>query len=589
MAEGETLQDANSDENLLLEDLESYWDELSARLTVSRMVSDSIIRGTVNAISQEAAESISSKEEEIARLMARLQVYESGGVTNGEPELKSSSVSQFRSGCLLSGLQIDAETHLQILTIGVKAMRCSNSCGTTSLSSEEFNVLNQGVDSNVLMKMDEAVDALRVLLRSLCEQPGGRISLLEDALLEQQSQWDFERELGSIVLRNFLRDLKEERRTRLCTETSISEIQNEHRLEKTIWLMDSIQELDSISKSILSAKPGHALASGAQKTFQEGDLSNRKGNLSWNNHIISSSHREGDGLISTMDSDDGITEVAGSPLALQLPKEEELVSYYRNEINRIKRQLESSLHEKTEELFRLKREFLREKGSLWRKRDEDVNNLKKKFPDIILKLDKVPLEIQEHFTDQGGHDERRLGRVPPTVALMHEKEITTSLEVRNLEKLKKEILSLLQSVEKKCKFFSGVESRLDEQKGRLDRVLDEFNLLMSRAHGQQDLMSLGARLDEALHQIHEHDAKLCELNQKLVGVSNDLKEAEKEKANLREIIRDNERQMVSAAERANEQGRQMESIIKFVQESSESVAEFQSSVLANIQIRTSRF
>ncbi|CAA6671796.1 unnamed protein product [Spirodela intermedia] len=560
MAEGKTLQDVSSDENLLLEDLESYWDELSARLTVSRMVSDSIIRGMVNAISQEAAESISSKEEEIARLMARLQVYESGRLTDGKPELKSSPVSQFRSGCLLSGcLQIDAEAHLQILKIGIKAMRCSNSCGTTSLSSNEFNVLNQGVNPKVLMKMDEAVDALRVLLPRLCEHPGGKISLLEDALLEQQSQWDFERELGSIVLGNFLRDLQEERRIRLCRQTSISDIQNEHRLENIILLMGSIQELDSISKSILR------------------DISKRKGNLSWNNHGISSSHREGDGLTSTMDSENGIAEIAGSPLAPQITKDE-LVSYYRNEINRIKRQLESSLHEKTEELFRLKREFLREKGSFYRKRDEDVNTLKNKFPDIILKLDKIPLEIEEHFTDQAGRDEHRLGRVSPTAALMHEEEITTSSE----------ILSLLESLEKKSKFLSEVESRLDEQKGRLDRVLDEFNLLMNRACEQEKLMSLGARLDEALHQIHEHDAKLRELNQKLVGVSNDLKEAEKEKANLREIIRNNERKMVSAAERADAQGGQMESIIKFVQESSESVAEFQSSVLANIQITNSR-
>ncbi|CAA7408921.1 unnamed protein product [Spirodela intermedia] len=588
MAEGKTLQDVSSDENLLLEDLESYWDELSARLTVSRMVSDSIIRGMVNAISQEAAESISSKEEEIARLMARLQVYESGRLTDGKPELKSSPVSQFRSGCLLSGcLQIDAETHLQILKIGIKAMRCSNSCGTTSLSSDEFNVLDQGVNPKVLMKMDEAVDALRVLLPRLCEHPGGKISLLEDALLEQQSQWDFERELGSIVLGNFLRDLQEERRIRLCRQTSISDIQNEHRLENIILLMGSIQELDSISKSILSAKPERSHARGAHKAFQKGDISKRKGNLSWNNHGISSSHREGDGLTSTMDSENGIAEIAGSPLAPQITKDE-LVSYYRNEINRIKRQLESSLHEKTEELFRLKREFLREKGSFYRKRDEDVNTLKNKFPDIILKLDKIPLEIEEHFTDQAGRDEHRLGRVSPTAALMHEEEITTSSEVRNLEKLKQEILSLLESLEKKSKFFSEVESRLDEQKGRLDRVLDEFNLLMNRACEQEKLMSLGARLDEALHQIHEHDAKLRELNQKLVGVSNDLKEAEKEKANLREIIRNNERKMVSAAERADAQGGQMESIIKFVQESSESVAEFQSSVLANIQITNSR-
>lgn len=69
----------NTSDNVLdsefLNDMDSYLDDLSARLIVSRMVSDSTIKGIVGAVQEEATEKIASKELEIALLNEKLNRY----------------------------------------------------------------------------------------------------------------------------------------------------------------------------------------------------------------------------------------------------------------------------------------------------------------------------------------------------------------------------------------------------------------------------------------------------------------------------------------------------------------------------------
>mgnify|MGYP004709145393 FL=1 len=59
---GENLEDE------LLVDLDTYLDDIDDRLMISRMVSDSVIKGMVNAVEQEAAEKIAAKELKVANM-----------------------------------------------------------------------------------------------------------------------------------------------------------------------------------------------------------------------------------------------------------------------------------------------------------------------------------------------------------------------------------------------------------------------------------------------------------------------------------------------------------------------------------------
>lgn len=56
----------------LLEDLDSYLEDINDQLTISRMVNDSVTKGIVKAVQQMAAEEITAKEMEVAILKEKL-------------------------------------------------------------------------------------------------------------------------------------------------------------------------------------------------------------------------------------------------------------------------------------------------------------------------------------------------------------------------------------------------------------------------------------------------------------------------------------------------------------------------------------
>ncbi|KAJ6894964.1 hypothetical protein NC652_028642 [Populus alba x Populus x berolinensis] len=66
----------------LLKDVDLCWEDIEDRLTVSRMVSDSVIKGMVSAVEQEAMQKIAQKELELARLKEELHLYHLGADEN---------------------------------------------------------------------------------------------------------------------------------------------------------------------------------------------------------------------------------------------------------------------------------------------------------------------------------------------------------------------------------------------------------------------------------------------------------------------------------------------------------------------------
>uniref|UniRef100_A0A1D1ZGW9 WPP domain-associated protein n=1 Tax=Anthurium amnicola TaxID=1678845 RepID=A0A1D1ZGW9_9ARAE len=412
--------DSANDENILLKDLDSYWDDLNTRLTVSRMVSDSVIRGMVNAIVQEAAEKISSLEAEVKKLNARLRLYESDTLANHKSELipvqlsPKSQVQSSYSVCStdnimhLHNAMIVAENHLQMLKNEIASMQSSNSCGMTNPNSENFGVLNKGNGLDPLTKMDEGIDAFGTLLATMCEYTGKVISSLKDSFYEQQWQCEIEKMVDTIILQNFMGELQVDFKKKLSSKSSPFDIQNKHQLKKADELSSLRQELDSISKSIFGAEPEHSFTHDFHETFEDGDNTKMKDDLPHrgleNNPVTDTSHMEENGIPFVEKSEIITPEVADSSLIFRMPKED-LINYYKAEINKVKRQSESSLHEKTEELFRLKREFLKEKGSLQCKKEKSFEAPKKKFLEIIVKLDKILFETEKFFMVQGDHDQ----------------------------------------------------------------------------------------------------------------------------------------------------------------------------------------
>ncbi|PPR94888.1 hypothetical protein GOBAR_AA25784 [Gossypium barbadense] len=79
---GDPIKDSGELDVDFLNEFDLYVEDIKDGLVVSRMVNDSIIRGMVNAVEQEAADRIAQKELELVRLKEMLKSYHVGSDEN---------------------------------------------------------------------------------------------------------------------------------------------------------------------------------------------------------------------------------------------------------------------------------------------------------------------------------------------------------------------------------------------------------------------------------------------------------------------------------------------------------------------------
>ncbi|GKV09518.1 hypothetical protein SLEP1_g21004 [Rubroshorea leprosula] len=153
------------------------------------------------------------------------------------------------------------------------------------------------------------------------------------------------------------------------------------------------QELDAISKYLSNHEVGQLSPHGSLDFDEELSSSKRIDHLqrkvSGNLFSTSTSLRQGNGK-----HEESVITVPENVDAAQLKhlSREELVSYFKNEMAKMKRNHDYKVQEMTEDYYSLKREFLnlKERGpSLPLRKDKDFDILRKKIPEVILKLDNI--------------------------------------------------------------------------------------------------------------------------------------------------------------------------------------------------------
>ncbi|KAG0451177.1 hypothetical protein HPP92_026552 [Vanilla planifolia] len=154
------------------------------------------------------------------------------------------------------------------------------------------------------------------------------------------------------------------------------------------------QSLDDISKSLISLEPGFVFPHGNLEVLEERNALKRK----------DQPHRKQIGNCAAfldectqclMEKTEGHEKHStGDSPQLLCQTKEELIGYFKTEIAKMKRQHDIALQEKTEELFCLKREFLKEKGSnhLNFKKDKEFELMKKRIVEIVAKMDDILCE-----------------------------------------------------------------------------------------------------------------------------------------------------------------------------------------------------
>ncbi|KAJ6797694.1 WPP domain-associated protein-like [Iris pallida] len=402
-------------EKFLLDDLDNYWDEINDRLTVSRMVSDSVIKGMVRAVVEESAEKITSKEEQIAILNEKLQLYDSKAATDiGFVELPLHQCYSRATGESenLDSLKLAVEQQLLLLKDDFRYVQVSSSHGRGNATEDVglCSVLPEERTSEQSMRLDARVDSVREALAATFEEIKHMFSSLKASVFEQQLEFEFGREINSIIVQSHVRHLHSEFERKLYEERNLAHMLSTNWQEKVTELSNMREELDNISRSFLSSESSSLISQNSHESSEESNGAKRNDQfprmVSGNVLFPYTTHVEENCTGSIKKCKDIAHPMLDFVDVSQIKhlNKDELVTYYTTEVLKMRRQHELALQEKTEELFCLKREFLKEKGSPFR-RDKEIELLKKKIPEVIFKLDDILLEKHALPRVESSYDE----------------------------------------------------------------------------------------------------------------------------------------------------------------------------------------
>ncbi|XP_006660433.1 WPP domain-associated protein-like [Oryza brachyantha] len=143
------------------------------------------------------------------------------------------------------------------------------------------------------------------------------------------------------------------------------------------------QQLDTISESLMNSEWGLSVS----------HYNNFDGAEDVSKHRVKEKSSK-DGLTKEDSSKASNEDIFIDPIVLKHMDRDDLIIHFNKMMNQMKRQHDSALQEKTEEIFRLKRENLKKEGTTpWHLRNnKEFELMRKKICGVIAKLDEVLME-----------------------------------------------------------------------------------------------------------------------------------------------------------------------------------------------------
>ncbi|KAJ1690009.1 hypothetical protein LUZ63_014164 [Rhynchospora breviuscula] len=436
-------------DNRFLQDFDTYWDELGDRLSISQTVHDSVMQEMVKAVCEEAKDKIISKEREISLLTSKLNKYKNIDVDIKMPNFSviddeiTRAVFRLRQGLMEAGIDLCYQAQFERFRASME---------------EQIQALKGEVQ-------DRKIDDLFSVWNFGFEQINHIFGVLKATIVENHWEHELQKEVSGIVFRTYFEGFYEEFETKLQEKLGAwkSVLQEFNTLREELNLISkSLLESDIISSAVKVKDHDIAAVSGTEKTSIE-------------------------------------KEMATLEVYLKHMSKEDTIDYFKGEITKMRRQHETAMHEKTEELFKLKRELLKVKNSSPLRKDKDFEYVKQRLPEVIAKLDEVMLkEVQLRVSCADKVEEiRRLEcRINHLVS-----------ENRNLK-------DLLQD-SRKAQFLSDEgflgnvlkhSTETEVLKGGIDRLLGENKNLRDLLENTRKVQSLSE--EELLGRINELSAEV---------------------------------------------------------------------------------
>ncbi|XP_050369437.1 WPP domain-associated protein [Argentina anserina] len=416
----------------ILEDLDSYMQDVNDRLTISRMVSDSVVKGMVKAVKEEAAEEIAQKDQEVIQLKQMLHIYHVGVDENqflgSSVMLQESTGTQRRLNYIGSGdrtlqpCSLEAVSGHDIIAETLVHLR-----GTTN---EEFKKLKKEIDSirgrNLIKRIsssfglgdvlqdkvadrwdvDRTLDSLKTTVESVYQQVEEMVCLSKSSVYEWQLEQDLrtkiEADIEALVIRNCIWSVEGKMWT-----YGAKNVDCDGRMKRISGIRD---ELDAIARSLSVSDNGQQSSHGSLEGKEESSngLKGASTHRRILNNLISStslpstittaassfsSHWEENGIHEELEIN---MEEHLDPGLLKHMSKEELISHCTNEITKLKRNHELKIQNMTEQHFSHMRELLKERGpSLTVKKNKEFDMLRNRISEVLSKVDEILAEKEE--------------------------------------------------------------------------------------------------------------------------------------------------------------------------------------------------
>ncbi|XP_077225634.1 WPP domain-associated protein-like isoform X1 [Tasmannia lanceolata] len=321
-----------------------------------------------------------------------------------------------------------------------------NCCPRTALNVAAFE------------QMGADIDILKEMLELAFETMDNAISFSKMGLLEQQWEGTVEKETFAIVLRSYLRDVKqnfkekdvdEKRKVPLCISG-----------ENWSCLMNDITSLRHELELLVTDKEVHS-----------------------KNIIGCDAPRKGDGSIA-------LKRCGKSDSALKFEElcppeflpEEDSVGHANHYVAEMIRNQESIINKKTQEINWLKGEIIRERGHLPIRKDKDLDTVMKRIPEVILRLDSI-IKGQAKLGATGNDNQWELHKKFGNV-FCHSLPPDFTEEIRQLKKEREDLEMQTMIVEETYMIlFKGLvkELNLEVEKYNTEAFMrDDLNLIPIR-------------------------------------------------------------------------------------------------------------
>uniref|UniRef100_A0A0D9Y1C8 WPP domain-associated protein n=1 Tax=Leersia perrieri TaxID=77586 RepID=A0A0D9Y1C8_9ORYZ len=274
-------------------------------------------------------------------------------------------------------------------------------------------------------------------------------------------EYELQKEVSNIMIQNYIISMRREFETKLWENQNFISTLNKNWKEKISEIAALRDELSTVLSVVSASESGVLSSHGSLEKAEE------------LNFLKIKDDNESSLTEKTADSGELMLDIPDFSLLKHMPGEE-VTNFLRSEWLKLRRQHESELHEKTEELFRLKREFAKDIALLPSRKERELEVIKSKLLRSISKLDEITSREDNPY--YGYYNDEEICRFKDRIEfLFHENEHLQGLLADKRMEAKHLSLRVLDA-ERKMAQHSLSELKLAKQIEKLSHELEDLKI-----------------------------------------------------------------------------------------------------------------